>query len=720
MARSKISEAEIATIIKAEIANADGQAQSALSIARASNMEYYQGEPFGNEIEGRSSVVSFDVMETIEWILPTLIRIFTSGEDVVSFQPQQPEDEKFAKIATDYVSFIWNEDNRGFLNTYSWFKDALLQKNGILKVYWDDSEKTQRKRYKGLADNEFASVVNQPDTEVSEHTANEIQGPLGTDGQPTTQNTHDLVVTRKIKGGKVCIKPVPPEEFLISKDARSIEDARFVGHKRQRPISDLRAEGYDKAKLDELSGDDSQSTEAEQIARNTVEDSSSAGSSGPLLNEAMRMVWVTEGYIKIDVDGDGIAEMRKVLTAGPDAVILSNDAWDTPRPFASLTPIIMPHRFWGLAVADLIKDIQLIKSTILRQYLDNLYLSNNQREQVVEANIIEPSEVLSSKPGQKIRVKNGEAVFPIIVPNIGAQALEGLNYVDQIRENRTGVSARTQGLGTDPMHDTASGERQMMSAALGKVELIARVFAETGVRDIFRMILRLVVQYQNTARMVKLEGQQQFQNVDPSQWNADMDVRVSVGLGMGDRDQQLMHAQLLGAAQEKLHAMGMLSPNNVKESMELLVNGMGLKGVERFGTFPQDPKVAEQPMPAPQPKGAGQQQNPQLEMAKVQAKGQADSQVAQIRAQSEAQVTQIKSQAQAQVDTAHNQMEAQRDTLHNQQQMQLEAEKAKLNGAIQVLIAHINNAGKIEAAEVEAKYNDGSENLASERSAQSA
>ena len=695
MANAKVSKSDIQAIIRAEIAAADGQANSQLSIERGENMDYYQGQPFGNEIEGRSSVISPTVLEAVEWMLPLLIRIFTSGENVVSFQPSEPNDTQFAKIATDYVSFIWNDDNRGFLTFYSWFKDALLQKNGIIKIWWDDTPKTVRKRFNGLPDPMFSKLVNDPDTEVSEHTENDT--PMG--------KTHDVVLSKSMPNGKVCVVPVPPEEFLISKDARSIEGARFVGHRRRRTVSELIEEGYDREIIESLTGDETSiQTDAEEIKRNTVEYVVPTGEA--TVNTSMRQIWVVEGYIKIDVDGDGIAEMRKIVSAGATYEILANEAWDTPRPFATLTPIIMPHRFWGLAVADLVKDLQLIKSTILRQYLDNLYLSNNQREQVVEANIVDPSEVLSSKPGMKIRVKNEPAIFPIEVPQIGAQALEGLNYIDQLTENRTGVSARVQGMGSDPLHDTAQGERIMMSAALGKIELIARVFAETGVRDAFKMILRLVCEYQDKPRMIMLEGQQAFQNIDTSQWNPDMDVRVSVGLGMGDRDQQLAHAQMLGNAQAQAAQLGFVTPENFKATAELLIQGMGYKGVERFFTFPQDPNAAKQPVKIP-PKNAGQQVNPQLEMQKAQIQAQTATQVATIKANADAQVKQAQAQAKAASDSNLHQLQTQQDTVHNQQQMQLEAFKAKVDGALELAVAHIRAAAQIEAARITAKYSDG-------------
>lgn len=698
--KSKFTNAEISAIVKAEIQNCDANDSATLVKERIENLDYYFGRPFGNEVDGRSSVVSTDVRDTIEWIMPLLMRIFTAGEDTVEFEPEEQNDIAVAKQATEYVNYIWNRDNDGFKNFYSWFKDALISKNGTVKIWWDDKPKTKRERYSGLDDTTFAELVNDENVEVSEHTERKerITGQVADPqtGQLIDQSqdiaVHDVVLTRKMPGGRVCVEPMPPEEFLISKNARSIKDARLTAHRKLWTVSDLIEEGYDRKKIESLGGDEAAlDTGSEGTTRNTVE-SDQVGSSSSL-NEAMKQIWVTECYVKIDVDGDGIAEMRKVTVAGTGFEVLSNEAWDAPRPFANLTPIIMPHRYSGQALADIIKDIQLIKSTILRQYLDNLYLQNNQREQVIERNIIDPNEVLSSQPGAKIRVKD-QAIFPIVVPPVGQFAIEGLNYIDQIRENRTGVSARTQGLGTDPLHDTASGERIMMSAALNKIELVARVFAETGVKDAFRIILKLICMYQDKARVVRLTNN--WVPIDPSGWNADMDMKVSVGMGTGDRDQQLQHAMVIAGLQEKAFQIGMVTPQNFMATAEMVINAIGQKGAERFFTLPQ-----------PQAPGM---EKPDPEMIKVQ--GMLQLEQAKLQGQQQLEIT--KQQMQAQDDQHRNELEAARRQAELQGQMQLEQVKLASQERLEQLriasqeriaveVARIRNEGTIEAARLSAK-----------------
>lgn len=693
--RKTLSNLDIQAIVKAEIQNADGYGASSVSADRAEALDYYFARPFGNEVEGRSQVVDSAVRDTVEWIMPSLVRVFTSGEDVVAFQPESPADIQIAKQATDYVNYIWNNDNHGFLIFYSWFKDALISKNGVVKIWWDKMPTTQRKRYSGLPDDAFGELAAPKNVQVSEHTKNK-------DG------THDAVLTISTPRERVCIKNMPPEEFLISKEARNIEDARLVGHRSRRTISDLRSE-FPKEKLDTLASDDaSVMTDAEETKRNTVENITAASTTA--INEAMRQVWVTEAYIKLDVDGDGIAEMRKVTVAGSGFTLLSNEAWDGPRPFASITPIINPHRFYGTSIADLIKDLQLIKSTIWRQLLDNLYLSNNQREVVIQDEIIDPDELLSSAPGRKIRVKSRpDAVTPLVVPSIAEQALAGLQYLDQQIEDRTGVSERTQGLGADDLHETASGERMLMSAAMGKVELIARIMAETGVRDAFRLILKLVCMYQQDPRLVQLPSG--WTQMDTRTWNPDMHLQTQVALGMGDRDQQMMYSQLIGKMQEMLLPLGFVTPENIGNAAEVGLSAMGFKGVERFITIPQG-DAAKKPIQLPPP-NQKPGMDPQTQIAVAQTKAQAAGQTA-------VQVAQIKAQAQAATTQHQNALEAQRDTLHNQQQMQLEAFKAKMDQVIELAVAHINAAAKIESARVTAQYSDGADAEAREAAGESA
>lgn len=577
-----MSDRALSSLVAHEITRAGGNGTSPLAHARAENMRYYLGEKFGNEIEGRSQAVSTDVADTVDWILPQLMRAFAGSARVVRFEPSGPEDQRLADQATDYVNYVWSRDNPGFLTFYTWFKDALIAKTGILKIWWQDEIETERTDYRGLTEAGRIFLCADADAEAIAETAY-------LEGEAVR---YDVTVLRRKTRGRIRVAPVPPEEFLIAPDARTIADACFVAHRRRRALSDLVAEGHDAAMLRPLASDHTLDLSPEALSRRTYAGEGDRYGSG--LDPAMRDVTVTEAYLRVDYDGDGIAELRQVIVAGEGALILRNEPWDGPLPFVGLTPIPMPHRFVGRAVADLVKDVQLIKSTILRQYLDALYLANNPRQEAVEANIVDPAELLTARPGGIVRVRAPGSIQPIQTPFIGSAALEGLQYVDQIRENRTGVSPRTQGLGTSSLHQTATGERLLLSAAQSKVELIIRVFAETGVKEAFRLILWLAVNRARGPRTIRLG--EAWATIHPQSFDPDMDVSIAVGLGVSDRDQQLAHATTLLSLQTEAIKLGIARPENLLETAELILQAMGLEGVERFFSRPPVPA-------APDPRG---------------------------------------------------------------------------------------------------------------------
>ena len=366
MASSKITDSEILARIGSEIADALGYSDT-ISLQREEAMRYYYAEKFGNEVEGRSQYVDSSVMDTIEWIKPSLMRVFASGDEMVSFIPHGPEDVEVAKQATAYVNYIFTKDNPGWEILYTWFTDALLQKNGIVKCWWDEYEDYNREEYNNLDEQEFNALLMSPGVEILEHTPEE--------------GYHDVVITRKAYVGRVKVENVVPDEFLISRESKTIEEARFVCHRIKKTLSELR-EMYPDTEFDpmELSSgqyDFDASLWGGTNARYSYDMSAdiSFGSEAIALGneEALQEYWLHESYLRTDFDGDGIAELRKVCSVGD--FIIENEPIDR-IPFVSITPVKIPHKFFGLSIADLIMDIQLIKSTLMRNLMDNMYNQN--------------------------------------------------------------------------------------------------------------------------------------------------------------------------------------------------------------------------------------------------------------------------------------------------------------------------------------------------------
>ena len=587
MAYEKITEDELLSRIRSEITDALGY-DDEISKQREKAMEYYYGQPFGNEVEGRSQFVDSTVQDTIEWIKPSLMRVFASGDEMVKFNPHGPEDVPMAKQATDYVNYVFTKDNPGWEILYSWFTDALLSKNGIVKVWWDEYEEEEREEYRNLDEMALVSLISSDDVEVVEHT----------EAMENDQPYHDVVIKRKSYDGRIRIENVPPSEFLISREAKSIQDSRFVCHRVKKTLSELR-EMYPDENLgpEDLSsgGEDMVEFTGERQARFEHDNSSTLGfSEGDLSSEeALMNYWLYESFLKTDFDGDGIAELRKVCTIGDK--VLQNDEIDKV-PFVSITPVKIPHKFFGLSVADLIMDLQLMKSTLMRNLMDNMYNMNFGRYAVLEgqANL---DDLLTQRPGGIVRVKSPNAVTPLTTPPLEPYTFQMLEYLDGVRESRAGVSKMSQGMNDKALtsHTTATAVNAVMTAAQSRVELIARNFAETGVKDLMTSIYELLYKNQDKERMTMLSNE--WVPVRPDVWREKYDCTVSVALGNGNKDQQMMHlSQMLSFAGEAMKGgLPIVSVQNMYNLGASLVKAMGFQNVSDYLTDPsQAPEQQEE------------------------------------------------------------------------------------------------------------------------------
>ena len=632
MAKERITEEELVTRIRGEVTNSLGYMGDTISKQREQAMDYYYALPFGNEVEGRSQFVDSTVSDTIEWIKPSLMRVFASGDEMVKFNPVGPEDVPAAKQATDYVNYIFMRDNPGWEIMYSWFTDALLSKNGIVKVWWDETDEWDREEYKGLTEIEFESLVSRTDVEVIEHTVVEEDG---VEEQMTAEMQepvvlHDVVITRNAGKGKVVIENVPPSEFLISRESKNIQDARFVCHRVKKTLSELKEmypdEDVDPETLGGGGGDDSMMAfSAERLARyrydNSASNFSGWGDADVADEEGLRTYWLHECYLKTDYDGDGITELRKLCVVGDK--VLENDEVDF-IPFISLTPIKIPHKFFGLSIADLVMDLQLIKSTLLRNLMDNMYNQNFGRFTVLEgqANL---DDLLTQRPGGIVRVKSPGAVQRLDTPTLEPYSFQMLEYLDGVRESRAGISKHSQGLDENALksHTTATAVAQVMSAAQQRVELIARNFAETGVKELMRVIYSLVQKNQDKQRVILLRNE--WVPVRPDMWRDKMDCTISVGLGNGNRDQQLMHlsAILSFAGQAMQGGMNVVNEQNMYNIMAAMVKNMGFQNVGDFLTDPtQVPPEPSSEQKAEEMEQKIKQGELQIKAAEVQIKQQ--------------------------------------------------------------------------------------------------
>ena len=466
--------------------------------------------------------------------------------------------------------------------------------------------------------------------------------------------THDVVVNRTYEDGQVRIEVVPPEEFLINKYAKTIEDARFVGHRVKRTKSELIQQGYPKSKIENIFSNDEADYKAERLSRFSHEqDNAPEGD----IDDG---IWVTECYMRVDFDNDGIAELRKVTKVGDE--LLDNEAVDSV-PFSSLTPIPMPHKFYGLSIYDLISDLQLIKTTLMRNLLDNMYLTNNGRYEVVEgqANL---DDLMTSRPGGIVRVRTPGAVNPLGTPQLDQNSFNMLGYLDSIREERTGVSKQSMGLseGALKSHQTATGVGQVMTAAQQKIELIARVFAETGMKDLANSVYMLVQKYEKPEKLVRLNNK--WTTLYPHEWKEKVDCVAQVGLGFGNKDMNLMHLGRLSQTIQMIAghpAAGMLlKPKHVYNLVAEQIKAMGMKNVDDFIQDPGEEDVPQQQGPSPEEQAKQMESQLKAEEIKIKLqKIQAESQLKQQEMQIDAQIAQQNLELKAQEAKVEMQIKAQ-------------------------------------------------------------
>ncbi len=608
---AKISDTELQSIINGEITNALGFLGGNLSSQRKKSVEYYLGEKLGTEIDGRSQVVSTDVADTVETILPNLLRIFTASDQVVRCEPVKAEDVALAEQATNYINYIFNKDNPGFSILYTWFKDALLEKNGIVKVFWDESQKVEQETYRNLNENEYQLLVDDENIEFVEseefidETGKELLAEAEAQGQDVSQipvpKLYNCIIKRTNKTGKVKVENVPPEEFLISRSSKSIEDASFVAHKVAKTRSELIEMGFDREIIETLPASQNVLHSTEKLTRfGDIDENPFKHST----DKSTEQVELYECYINLDYDGDGIAELRKVCVGGNSAyTILSNETVDS-NPFCSLTPIPMPHRFYGRSVAELVEDIQLVKSTVMRQLLDNMYLTNNNRVAIMDG-MVNLDDLLTSRPGGVVRTKQPpqQVMMPMQSQTISQQAFPLLEYLDTVRETRTGVTRYAQGLDADSLNKTATGINTLMTQTQMRMELIARIFSETGVKDLFSRIFELTVKYQDKERIVQLNNQ--FVPVRPTEWKDKYNISIIVGLGSGSKEQQLVILNnILERQVQAFQLQGgqeypMVSLKNIYNTLSKMIENAGLKNVENYFVNPDVGKDMVQPPPPP-------------------------------------------------------------------------------------------------------------------------
>lgn len=614
---------DLQSVLKSEFDDAKDYID-AVGRERSEATDYYLGnEPEGSS-EMQSEFVSTDVRDTVLFMLPSVMRTFFGTKKAVEFVPTNPEDIPIAEQQTNYINYIIQQKNNGFKVFYDAFKDALVRKTGFVKAYWDDSVEVSNHEYTGLDEQSRNALLLDKDVEiVEEKIESEMRVVIDeVSGEQIEQEfpvSYDLKIRRIKRKNQVVIESVPPEEVLIARNARDIESSGYVAHRMIKTVSELVAMGYDQEEMQQYAGSgnmlDAESYE-EQRSRNQYSDDEF---DNPDPNS--KNVLYVEHYLNYDLDGDGIDERIRVCTAGNGVDVVHVSPWDD-LPIVLFSPDPEPHTSIGSCPADYLMPIQRAKSQIMRDTLDSLGHAIFPRMGIVEGQV-NVDDVLNTDIGQPIRMRAPGMVQPFAVPFVGKEAFPVLGYLDESKENRTGVSKASAGLNADALQSsTKAAVAATMSGAQGRIELICRHFAETGMKALFKLVYRLVIKHQEQQEMVRLNNM--FVPIDPRFWDADKDISINIALSPSSDEEKAQF--LLGLSNKQEQILQTMGPNNPLVSLQQYANTLS-KVIEISGFKDVDSFINStvQPMPPQQP----EQQKP--DPAELLA--QAEIQKAQVQAQ---------------------------------------------------------------------------------------
>lgn len=646
---------ELKYILRAERQQSVGFDYDAeLNASREKVLNYYKGlMPDMPTLENRSSVVSTDVADAVETALPDLIDIFLAGEDGLTFMATGQEDEDAAKQETDYVRHVIFQQNRGFQLLYTGFKDALLSKIGVWKYYWDSTPEYQ----------EYETECNELQLQELEQMGIEITGIEPAPIRPPEMNRFRITARKMIRNGMVRVQSIPPEDFTVSPDTVELCDTPYCAFRRRVRVQQLLVDGYDPEKVGTLRADETSGSDAVSQARDLAFENDDLELHDAAIEE-LRIVEVIEHYVRIDLEGTGQPQIWRIVTGNNEECILDMEKRARIE-FAAITPYPQTHRFYGFSLGDKQLEIQKVKTALNRMLLDSGYFAQNQRPEVDMSKALPETipALLDNQPGRPIPVRQAGAVNPIQTAPVSFDILSALEYFNTVSEQRTGVVRNAQGLNPDTLHDTKGGAEMLIGAAQKRIRMMARQFAEGGVRDLFLGVHDLLRSNATVADTIRLRNK--WVQIDPTSWTRRKDVTIEIGIGSGNRDERAMKlmafADRIGGIVEMQGGPSgpLVTPENLYQLGEAVADAMGIKGAERFLTNPADaPPQEPQPDPA-MLKVQAEQQAMEAKLQMQQQEAAAKMQLDRERAEFDAQMQAAKIQAEQQAIRERAALEAQ-------------------------------------------------------------
>lgn len=651
--------------------NEDDAAQyvEAIGYKRLESMRDYYRDPYpgDEELDGWSTIVTSEVQDTVEWVLPELLDVFTTSDEAVVFEPTAPEDVDGAAQATDTCNYVFYKQNNGFLTLYTAFKDALITQN--CAVMWRTVKEQVR---------DVQAVQGAPAEVLAMLAAEgyEIEAAEPVMGAVEPLFNAKVAQTRDKK--KIVVEAFPPEQMIIKRGWTSplLADCPYVARLMPVTLSDLKQMGFADVTAAELrASQDAMPDNLEEDYRTTRTDGGFTHEDDTVDNEddSLATGWLRIEYVLVDYDGDGVSE-RRVIHRLSDK-ILANEETDQVQ-IATTSPIINTHRWDGLSLAEVVADIKRLKTDLTRAMVNAANLAVNPRKTVLtDANgapYVDVDDLLDFRIGGIVRQTRPDALGVEPTPFNAANILPVLAYVDDMAERRTGVSKQQQGLDSNALRNDRTAAEVMMTANAAKqrVKLIARIFAETLVKPVFLGILKLLTAGDMEPLAFRLRGK--FVQYDPNAWRDQYDMTVNVGLGTGDKQQQIAFfmqlAQMQAGLAQSPFGQLMIDPQKVYNTYAKIVE---LGGQKNIGDFIGNPEGKQMPPPQPPPQIA-------IEQAKMQQQGQ----IKQMELQSQAQAAEMDRRQQAELEMVRQQAQQQTDT--NRQAMEAEMHRMKLTQEAEV------------------------------------
>lgn len=639
----------------------DGGDSGDLTDSREKAHEYVRGEMSDVPSRpGRSAVVDTTIADAVATVLPDVIEVFFGGDDVLSFVPEDGEDEERAEEETEAVKYIIFTLNAALLAFTTAFQDAFIDRLGIFHWWWEDRKRENVRE--GLQPVEAQMLQDQ-------HAQTKPWAKV----EAETRDDGSVAITIAELRGKICFKAVPPEDFGAASDTVELRDTTYCVMRARPRVQELIRRGIDAEKARALPRYTAPDTVA--LSRDEAGESEKSEANAP---DDLRQVEVRMHFIRLDADEDGEPEIWRVTTDSEEKVLLEKECV-SHIPFGPLTPYVVSHRLYGRSLADVLFEVQRIKTVLWRAHLDNIYFGLNQRNEVAmaRANEFTIADLLRNEPGVPVRSQTGDAVRPISAGPLNVDTLGSLEYANTVVEMRSGVVRNAQGMNPDTLHDTAGGMSKLVAAAMKRVRFMARLFAEMGVKDLALGVRRLARENHNPEEYAPNRmrlGPKRWKDYDPTQWADDREVTVHIGIGSEGREHELLVAtQGLEIAERLVDRQGgmdgpLISADNIHNRLKKWSDAANERDSDRFW---MDPAQAPPQQPKPDP----EMMKAQAELQLKKQTAEADAQLAHGKAQSDMQLQTAKHEAQLEADARRAQNDHELGMARLEAEMQLKREQ---------------------------------------------